>query len=495
MTNSTQNLRSLKEEYAALLAEKDRRIAANPLAYASQHPKQIEASESPALIRALFWGNRVGKTEWGAQEVAEAALGQHPWIPPGEMWVWSPGFDEQKDTTQKKLLMYIPESRIISRAWVRKDILRELVIDAGNGRVSRIGFKSYEQGWEKAQGAGKVLIWFDEEPPKAVYEESSMRMEAGQPLYIIMTMTPVKGLTWVYNEIYLPYKDGHDPNVFVSEASWLDNPWLTPEQIAQLSRGLNARALQVRKFGRFMQQTGLVCQWFDRDVHVVDMDFDKLPPGDNLFGLDFGFNAPAAGLYARVDKYGNWWLFDGFYRKGLTNPALQKIMKLKDTGLARIKRFGDSAQAGDIKQLKDAGFNITGVKKTSGSTKESWDEYRARRMDELGQVDSFSKRPRIFISKDLVDENDDGDAFNFLVWEIENLRWDESATSDDSGRSVWGKQAKHAIDALSYMIVSYEGEYAKKDDEFMRLYNSTKRTDRTVDIWNGNGTPGIRGMM
>jgi len=117
-------------------------------------------------------------------------------------------------------------------------IRKELVIDSGNGRESKIAFKSYEQARGKAQGAGKVLIWFDEEPPKDIFDECSVRTEAGIALYMILTMTPVKGMTWVYNEIYL---NTSNPDIFVSGASWEDNSWLLPEQQAQMRRRLPPR--------------------------------------------------------------------------------------------------------------------------------------------------------------------------------------------------------------------------------------------------------------
>src|SRR5436853_789592 len=167
--------RPYKVELATALLERERRISQNPLKYAQQHDKQKEVSRARKAIRALFWGNRVGKTEWGAQETAKVLLGEHEWIQPGEVWSFCPSFDEQKDTTQKKLLSYIPEHKIKDRTWLRKGILKELVVDAGNGRESKIAFKSYEQGREKAQGAGKVLIWFDEEPPKDIFDECSVR--------------------------------------------------------------------------------------------------------------------------------------------------------------------------------------------------------------------------------------------------------------------------------------------------------------------------------
>jgi phage terminase large subunit-like protein len=96
-------------------------------------------------------------------------------------------------------MSYIPEHRIKDRIWLRKGILREVILDIG----TKVTFKSYEQGREKAQGAGKVLVWFDEEPPKDIYEECFVRQEAGTTLNIILTMTPIKGMTWVYDDIYL----------------------------------------------------------------------------------------------------------------------------------------------------------------------------------------------------------------------------------------------------------------------------------------------------
>jgi phage terminase large subunit-like protein len=428
--------------------ERERRQKQNPLRYSRQHPKQLEASASSALIRALFWGNRVGKTEWGAQEVTKVALGEHDWIQSGEIWSFSPSFDEQKDTTQKKLLSYIPEHRILDRTWIRKGILKELVIDAGNGRVSKIAFKSYEQGREKAQGAGKVLIWFDEEPPKDIFDECSVRQEAGIELYMILTMTPVKGMTWVYNDIYL---NTSNPDIFVSEASWEDNPWLLEAQQAQMRRRLTAKALLVREKGKFTKQTGLVCSWFERAVHVVEIT--DLPPGDTLFGLDFGFSNPSCGLYVRIDREFNWWLFDGFYRRELTNPDIQALIRLKEQGLGRVIRIGDSAQASDIKQLNDAGIAIEGIVKEPGTNKENWDEWRARLMEEQGRIQPGTGKPKIFISSKLVDLDAEGNEFNFFVKEAENLRWEETKT--DLGieqKPMWGKQPNHAIDALSYLL-------------------------------------------
>jgi hypothetical protein len=44
---------------------------------------------------------------------------------------------------------------------------------------------------------------------------------------------------------------------------------------------------------------------------------------------------------------------------------------------------------------------------------------------------------------------------NFLVRELENLKWEEVKTElGVAAKPIWGKQQKHAIDALSYILAS-----------------------------------------
>ena len=154
-------------------------------------------------------------------------------------------------------------------------------------------------GREKFQGAGKRLIWFDEEPPHDIWEECFVRSEAGVPLDIILTMTPVNGMTWVYDEIYL---DTDNPDIYVDEAEWDDNPFLTPLQKAQMGRGLSPQALKVRREGKFVKKTGLVCAWFDRSIHLTDLDVSA-DRDYSTSALDFGFSNPCCyGLFINPQK-------------------------------------------------------------------------------------------------------------------------------------------------------------------------------------------------
>ena len=95
--------------------------------------------------------------------------------------------------------------------------------------------------------------------------------------------------------------------------------------------------------------------------------------------------------------------------------------------------------------------------------RENWDEYRARLMEQYGRVQEGTGKPKIFISKNLVDIDDNekssttGMPINFLNFELENLRWEENKADDVSGqKSIWGKQPNHAIDALTYILTMIE---------------------------------------
>lgn len=398
-----------------------------------------------------------GKTEVGAVEAAKILTGVHSFIPPGDGWIFSPSFDEQKDTTQEKLLRYLPENSYTENdiTWLRKGIIKEIVVTDRYGNRNKVTFKSYEQGREKAQGAGKRFVWFDEEPPKDLFDECSVRSEAGEPLYLWMTMTPIKGMTWVYDRIYL--KTG-DPDLFVSTATWDDNPFLTADQKAKMAGRLTQQELKVRREGRFMRQVGLVASWFDRTVHVMDMD--EVPEGDLYMGLDFGFANPAACLWVSMDNNDNVWVYDGFYGTGMTNPDIlgQIRSREKAVGLtARVERIADSAQASDIREMSDAGLFVTGVFKESGTDHQNWDEYRAKLMEDLGRVTDENPHPRILISSSLVAYDEEGNPFNFLVRELENLRWEEVKQDGIvKPKSQWGRQPNHAVDALTYILATIE---------------------------------------
>lgn len=456
MKNSSVLSRQAKISFLELLEEKERRQREDPLKYAKQHPKQEEVTICLKAIRALFWGNRVGKTEWGGSEVARYATNTHPYRTigePVEIWCACPSFEAQEETTQKKLLNYLPHKDIARIDYLRGKIIRKIRMK--NGTI--ISFKTYEQGREKFQGAGKRLIWFDEEPPKDIWEECFVRQEAGQQLDIILTMTAIKGMTWVYDDIYL---NTANPDLFVSEAGWDDNPWLTEEQKLQMSRGLSAQALKVRREGKFVKRVGLVCAWWDRNKHL--RHYESLNRAWTWYEmLDGGYSDPAAWLLVGVDSDNSVHIVDGFRRKQLTGKSIKELRDAKISGLTLTRGWVDNDDPRLQEELALEGMRLDAVEKKPNETK-NWDETLAVKLEEYGQIQKGTGEPRLYISDNLVEIDErTGLEQNWLVQEIENLVWLEKVSKQ--GEEIQPKWDDHrrfghhfdGIRALSYFLVSY----------------------------------------
>lgn len=456
MTNSTQLSRQSKIQLLELIEERKRRRAADPLKYVERHAKQIEAHQRMEAIRALFWGNRVGKSEWGGQETAEYATGHHPhrkMVAPFEIWAACPSYDVQESTNQKKLLAYLPQGEIKRVEYIRGKIIKK--IELKNGVT--ILFKSYEQGRDKFQGAGVRLIWFDEEPPQDIWDECFVRVEAGQQLDVILTMTAIKGMTWVYNRIYL---DTDNPDLFISTAGWDDNPFLTEKQKAQMSRGLTPEAIQVRRDGKFVKRVGLVCAWWDRSKHV--RHYDHLDRSWTWYEiLDGGYSDPAAYLLIGVDHDNNVHVVAGFRKKGLKAKRIKEMRDVKRGNLMITQGWIDNDDPRLRDDLVEEGMFLESVEKVAKDAA-SWDEYLGMKLDEYGAIQPGTGLPRLFISDQLIEYNEQtGQEENWMVQEIENLVWlERSSKQGDEIVPKWDDHRRfgHHFDgmrALAYFLVSY----------------------------------------
>ena len=285
------------------------------------HKKQLEFHKCQKKNRWVFGGNRSGKTECGAVETVYLARGIHPYRKnkPISCWVVSLSKQVQRDVAQAKVLHYLKKQWIekIVMAKGRQDSAESGVIDfilVRNvfGSLSKIGFKSCDQGREKFQGTSLDFVWFDEEPPYDIYLECKMRVldRSGE---IFGTMTPLKGLTWVYNEIYL---NGHnDENVWTIQMEWADNPYLSQKEIEEMSASISAEELESRRYGKFMQCGGLVYNSFDENKHVIE-PFEIPKDWQDNISIDPGLNNPlSAHFYAR-DYDGNVYVIAEHYEKG-----------------------------------------------------------------------------------------------------------------------------------------------------------------------------------
>ena len=289
------------------------------------HKKQLDFHKSLKRNRWVFGGNRTGKTECGAVESIWLARGNHPYKENKKNvtgWVVSLSQKVQKEVAQEKILKYL------NKSWIEEIIMSQgkkgspeygvidtIVIKNVFGGLSRISFKSCEEGREKFQGTSLDFVWFDEEPPEDIYIECKMRVidKCGE---VFGTMTPLKGLTWVYNQIYL--NERNDDEIYYQFMDWSDNPFLSVEEIKRLSSTLSASELENRKFGRFSGiNNSLVYSEFDENIHVID---PFIVPRDwqEIISIDPGLSNPLSAHFYAVDYDNNIYVIAEHYEANKT---------------------------------------------------------------------------------------------------------------------------------------------------------------------------------
>ncbi len=314
------------EKIRAIEAEQARRREEDNLARYNTgekvHQKQLAFHRCTKRNRWVFGGNRSGKTECGAAEAVWLATGTHPYKqnrPNVFGWVVSLSMQVQRDVAQKKILHYLRPDRIADVVMQsgRKDspafgVVDQIVVKNAFGGTSVIGFKSCDQGREKFQGSSLDFVWFDEEPPREIYEECRMRLldREGE---MFGTMTPLKGLTFLYEDIYLNRK--RDPEVWYEFMEWADNPFLSEKEIAHLENTMDETTLQARKYGRFCTREGLVYPEFEESVHVIE-PFPVPAAWQDTICIDPGLKNPLSAHWYCVDYDGNVYVVAEHYRAG-----------------------------------------------------------------------------------------------------------------------------------------------------------------------------------
>ena len=288
------------------------------------HQKQIEFHKAKQKNRWVFGGNRTGKTECGAVETVWLLRGIHPYKQNKKDmmgWAVSLSTQVQRDVAQSKILSYLNPSWIADIVMLsgKKDspssgVNDKIYIKKVFGGISVLGFKSCDQSREKFQGTSLDFVWFDEEPPYDIYLECKMRVldRCGE---IFGTMTPLKGLTWVYDEIYLNKKN--DKEVWYENISWQDNPFLNQKEIEKLMSEMSKDELDARCNGKFTFYGGLVYSNFDENQNVVE-PFEIPKELYDGISIDPGFrNALSCHFYAR-DTDGNVFVIAEHYAANLT---------------------------------------------------------------------------------------------------------------------------------------------------------------------------------
>jgi phage terminase large subunit-like protein len=213
---------------------------------------------------------------------------------------------------------WLPTSELLGGSWetAYDKELRTLTLENG----STIEFMSYDQDLDKFAGTSRHWVWFDEEPPKDIHTECLLRLvDTGGDWWI--TMTPVDGMTWVYDDIYEranPSNADYDANLLVVEVDTTQNPHINAGEIDTLLAGLDANEKKARLHGQFVMRAGLIYPTFNESIHVVNPILPmELNPNQwmHFNMMDHGFSNPTAWLWSAIDREGRMIVYEEYYKQ------------------------------------------------------------------------------------------------------------------------------------------------------------------------------------
>lgn len=452
------------------------------------HTKQHTFHCSYVKKKLYIGGNRSGKTVGGVCEGIWRASCTHPYRPDLNALGPTRGRVVGVDFTHGIEAIILP----IYKQWCYPSILKGdswetawdknlKILTFKNG--STIEFMSYDQDLDKFAGTSRHWIHFDEEPPKPIFIECLARILDTDGDYWI-TMTPVEGITWVFEDLYDKNIGKDNADVLIVEINTLENPYLSESGIANFISSTDSEEQSIRIGGKFVQQGGKIWKNFDPIVggkHVLKEPIDT--PKDYfkdwlwIMSLDHGLNNPTAVLWIAIDKNGFGVVFDEHYANELSveQQAERIILKIKQHGrvpdimvadpsiaarngitMSSIQQEYQKYGLSFIMGNNDVKAGLVRVKRYWNNAKYVGSRSHPLFVDENdAAVDKF---PRLRVSPVCVN----------LIKEAKRYRWktyrDKKLAYENNPYEEPHKKDDHACDALRYGIMTQPDLFADQTD-------------------------------
>ncbi len=315
-----------QEQAHLLLEELEKELRANPMLGFEPHPKQVNFLSSNEPLKAFLGGNRSGKTTAGIlddliQAVDRDCLPEHllpykKWDPPFHCRILAPKLTGTIEAVIfEKLREWAPKDQLVGNTFEKALDKQMRTLHFKNG--STFDFLSYEMDLDAFGGAAKHRIHYDEEPPRPIRNESMMRLidYGGDELF---TMTPLIGMSWMFDEIWEPFTKETLEEATVVVVDMDDNPFLDEKTKARALKGLSSEERKARKSGRFVSFAGMVYPEFGpRHVIPERAIGEAVPQGAKAYiGIDPGMRIMAAVLFTYLTPEDTLVMFDELALQG-----------------------------------------------------------------------------------------------------------------------------------------------------------------------------------
>jgi phage terminase large subunit len=336
------------------------------------------ASEPTVDAILVAGGHGTGKTHLVAMlAVATAAGRRAPWV---QAWCRENGFPlerfpdrmgralvsgltghDLRRFLKPKVTQYLPKGA----EWRNEEGGGEsevILPGAPDKMTGRVIFKSNDQKARSYQGDWYDFAGLDEEHDFDVFKEVLERVGRvpGGAGWIVLSMTPLKGRTWVWRR----FINECPANYRAVQLHSYDNPHLPIEKLERIAGEYGAHEEAARRRGEFTVLEGAVYPMFDRKVHVVPSFVpDKNWP--RYVVIDFGTRNPAAWLWAALDPGDDvLHIYREHYRAGWTirqHAEAYKAMGADDPKPRAI--IADPEDAGARLELAQQGISTIPARK------------------------------------------------------------------------------------------------------------------------------------
>ena len=262
---------------------------------------------------ALLGGNGSGKSDLAAQIAVASMLGRGD--PSVRRWLDANGLPDETVPPYPGRVLFSALTSNDSRKVLREKVRRLLPPGCkwrnengdgeaevrpsgatGNGAV--IVFKSNDQGRRAYQSDEFDVVILDEEHDSDVFGECLVRVgrRPWKGCYILLSMTPLKGMTWVYDDFQAEPK----PDYRFVKVDGRDNPYIDQAGRAKRMAGYGKHERAARESGEFVALEGRVYDDFSRGLHLVPA---RSIPAEwpRYAAIDFGTSNPFACILAALD--------------------------------------------------------------------------------------------------------------------------------------------------------------------------------------------------
>lgn len=345
---------TIEELFGLATKELDRSInKPNILNYGEKpYPEQERFHKCEKRGRFISGGNRGGKTDAEVVEAIWWASDTHPFLKRPEQWGLGPlqlrfvVVDVSKGVEQimiPKFQRWMSKDMLVDGLWEKSWNSKDLILTFSNG--STIDFVTHMMTLDKHGGVPRHIIFFDEEPPKPIFNEALMRLLDYRGMWVIAA-TPVKGMGWTFDMLWEPALLNPDGDVATFTLSAEQNPYIQTEtdDFDFYMMGMDKEERDMRQNGTFVARSGLVFPNWSKETHVVA---PQMPPKDWEWysSVDHGWNNPTAWLWHAVSPRGDIITFAEHYQSEMTVAEHSRMVHTREQGFGRQPdvRTGDPA--------------------------------------------------------------------------------------------------------------------------------------------------------